>query len=214
MIRLLEEDLRSSEAQISSLTRKVQCLQTALNSPSDSRSMSLAKRLLNESPAPDMIIKRPRLSSTPTMKSSIPVFNSPDLFDDQSCASAKQIDMDNVDNVLTDDNKLQSVKIRTVGPLKPLSENSLAKANNLSSVVPNLQQFNLFKRKTSGCSGGSLLMKTGYNGLGGYEKHILPMMKSNTANTNKTSIKLKSRTKSSAFQNPPLPKLDNFIVLN
>lgn len=167
--------------------------------------MSLAKRLLNESPAP-LLAKRPHLSDTPnqnTPPSSLDT--SSDLFSTPTADVAKS---------RPTGAKLKCIDINTVGTFKSGSQivSNKSSAPQLPAIA-GMHHYNLFKRQNSGMPSGSMLIKTDFNGLGGYERHLQPMNR-NGATQRPGKVKVKSKVASRSQTDPPLPRLDNFIVLD
>ena len=170
LLKNTEEDLARSEKEIVSLKKMMSHLQKAVLSPTSTAS-SFAHRLINESPAPQPLCKKPRLSSTP------------------SSSGHGHVDLDvAADLFLSDMEQTPSpakVKAASKDPAKVVkissAANNIRKAASrevvdISNTLP--LSMNIFKSNKPGASSG--FVKKGYNGLGGHEKFINPFARPST----------------------------------
>lgn len=228
--RCLEEDLTNQDRQITTLKKKIEVLQTAIGSPSNTAA-SLAHRLINESPAPFdvMATKKPKLSAPSDSLGKIDLDLSADLFDDSAgghelsftltpeppsgispSGQSTAVKSSKNDSELT----VQNVKITSA------ADSKLSHRDVSGDVVSIPHQggilgFNIMKRQqfSGGLVSMSAVFKQGYNGLGGHEKVVEPRPRIHTTLTggfkrpkNVGPMKKLPLTE----RQPPLPNLMDF----
>ena len=151
-----EDDLLHAEASIRSLQKKTEALQKAIASPTATAS-SFAHRLINESPAPMPVRKRPKLSAPGNDFSELDV--SSDLFPDTESKRSPPVK----DAV----HATQSIRISSAAGSK--------KPHRNMHDISNMASYNLFKKKPVGGNSVLSAIRKGYNGLGGHEKFVQPL---------------------------------------
>ena len=196
-----EEDLKTTERELESARKKMALLQKAIESPTNTAS-SLAHRLMYESPAPQSLAKKPRLSLPSPRGNGSPegmdLDVTPDLFpdlDSQTPAKTQILKKKGFKECTEMSLKLGKGDKTSAGGAK-------REVSDISNTLP--LNMNIFKKKPAGSSG---MFKQGYNGLGGHEKFINPFARPST------SIVVKKPSKTSAKMRnmgpaPALPTLD------
>ena len=213
-LKVSEEDVTSLEAQNSSLKKKLEALQKSVYSPTCDLGSSLAH---NESPAPALPQKRPRLS-LPDDKHTASIV---DLDMTSEILSEKSVEKERVLSAKENQkNTCKEFGTKYVKITSAAASSAVPKqksASNLMSSVPGLGNLNIL-RKT--ISQGSMLaqeessIKKGYNGLGGHEKFIQPrgrpfLQVKSKANNKKTTASSKV-FKPNLSNPPPFPSLNAF----
>lgn len=193
-----EDDLSHAEAHIHSLQKKTEALQKAIASPTATAS-SFAHRLINESPAPMPVTKRPKLSTPGNDSSDLDL--SMDLFPESESKPLPPT------KEAGNGNYTQTIRISsaTAGkkPRKDIQD------------ISNMANFNLFKKKPVGGNSVMSAMRKGYNGLGGHESFVQPLGRSKTLMATKhhtsagTSLK---HGKLFSTKPPLLPTMSSFSL--
>lgn len=228
-LNISEKDVISLEKQNGSLKKKLEALQQALDSPSESSvEKRFARRLINESPAPAPTLKKPRLSNPNSTHTEIDLDSS---FDDmlnlppyRKKPLAKSDNMDRLKKHASVESKeTKYVKLTTAASRTSSSKSrpGSSPVKDISNLPPSLYNLNILK-KTCGSmllkqGDSSSFVKKGYNGLGGHDKHIEPRGHPLAASL-KTTKKVTSASSSgqamdrqklsSLFKVPPLPSLE------
>lgn len=192
-----EDDLSHAEAHIHSLQNKTEALQKAIASPTATAS-SFAHRLINESPAPMPVTKRPKLSTPGNESNDFDL--SMDLFpetESKPSPPTKEADQGRC---------TQSIRITSAA-----ATTKVKREMQISSMA----NFNLFKKKPVGGASVFSAMRKGYNGLGGHESFAQPRGRSNSL----TALKLHSSAgvtskhgKPFSTKQPLLPTMSNFSL--
>ena len=192
-----DDDLSHANAHIVSLQKKMETLQKAIASPTATAS-SFAYRLINESPAPMPVAKRPKLSSPGNESNDLDL--SMDLFPEaESKSSLPAREADQVSCT-------QSIKITSAAATKKAKR---------EVQVGSMANFNLFKKKPVGGVSVLSAMRKGYNGLGGHESFVQPLGRSKTVTVSKlhSSASVTSKYGKLFSTKPPLlPTMSNFSL--
>ena len=192
-----DDDLSHANAHIVSLQKKMEMLQKAIASPTATGS-SFAYRLINESPAPMPVTKRPKLSSPLNESNDLDL--SMDLFpeaESKPSQPTREADQGSC---------TQSIKITSAAATKKAKR---------EVQVGHMANFNLFKKKP--VEGVSVLsaMRKGYNGLGGHESFVQPLGRSKLVTASKLHSSAGATSKyGKLFSTKPplLPTMSNFSL--
>lgn len=186
--------------------------QTAIASPSNTTA-SFARRLINESPAPQLLTpsERPKLSRPPVMD----LNESFDLFDSSpkesrssSAASAhsSQPTATAKRKLSGNESKPKLIKISSAADVRT------SEVTDISNVA-DMMHLNILKKKSSFMANTSSVFRQGFNGLGGREKHITPLPRLPSISTSssfkmpKTSKNRQGSSLASFAKAPRLPSL-------
>lgn len=196
----------SQEQQIASLRKKVEALQAAIASPSDTTS-GFARRLINESPAPSFSPgDRPTLSRPPAIDLDEP----PDLFgavlresNSSQGHTRSQTQLSGKRRLIGQETEAKAIKISTAADKKPVEGFN-------ADGISNFMQLNILRnRQSSFLSSTSGIFRQGFNGLGGHDKFVKPPPRQPLLvkkNKNKNSF-FRSVSTSAVESFPPLPTL-------
>jgi hypothetical protein len=213
--------------QISSLKKKIDALQAALGSPSDTAA-GFARRLINESPAPLNSFQTPKLSAPRDGSREIDLDTSLDLFatpepNSRAPAPPPKRTRPTVAAGAVPDLVVNPVRITSAGSAKASSSASAVPSREPQDISNRQVQFALdviAKRGSVAIVGAkrpqSAVFREGYNGFGGHEKVVVPHSKSTTAiGSKKTSKKMFGPSKVSSTTTDkaaPLPTLLSFLA--
>ena len=211
-LKVSEEDVTSLESQNSSLKKRLEALQKSVYSPSCDLGTSLAHRLINESPAPALPHKRPRLSLPDDQTGSVDLDMTTEILSEKTTEKQRPFSSKENQKNTCKEFGTKYVKITSAaGSAMPKQKS----ASNLSSV-PGLGNLNIL-RKT--ISQGSMLaqeessIKKGYNGLGGHEKFIQPRGRPFLQAKPKAKKTTASKVFKPSLSNPPpFPSLNAFSM--
>ena len=196
-----------------SLKKKINALEKALGSPSDT-ARSFAHRLIHESPAPMMTppTKKPKLTDPGENMSSPDMFNSPAL-SNRDFVELAQESPSILKNKDRQETRIKFMNIKTASN-SGTNKKSQSEISDISNIH-GLGSYNLFKKKNGmGLADSGSAIRKGYNGLGGHEKFITPQGFTGF----KAPVPVKKQTnkfgpsRSVATKRPPLPTLDGFMA--
>ena len=196
-LRHSEDDLKKAEQEVTSLKKKLSTLEHALGSPSNTAT-SFAHRLINESPAPMPLAKRPKLSA--------PLDVSGDLFSDPDCSFSPRPSPSTHMKKECQEYGTHFIKISSAssssGALKP----SQREVHDITNSLP--LNMNIFKKRP----GETSMLKKGYNGLGGHGRFVKPQSNPRTLQVTKKVKKAvtTSYNPKNMGKTPALPSLTPF----
>ena len=204
-----EEDLKHAEKQIESLQKKLKALSKAIESPSNTTS-SFARRLVNESPAPLMMMDSPCISKPTIHGGVVDLDVSGDLFltPEVTRTKSQQLEKEKRKSAEMADEGTY-IKISTAAlnnPPKKVKRDPSDISNTVN--VPSINSYNLFKKK------GPLvpsISRSGFNGMGSTSNFVAPL-----GPPKPRMLKIKKRhlgpnRSTKIVKDPALPTMDGFL---
>ncbi len=220
-VRVLREDLSSSEDEITRLKKKLDSLSKALGSPSDTAG-SFTRRMINESPAPELPRKRPKLSAPLNSSGDIDLDVSLDLFSPETVEPTSSKSSHKQNTVMRKNPEelgTKYLKITSAASSKASSNKREKGVNDITNAIlpGGLNCMNIMRKKSGFLEPQSSAIRKGYNGLGGHEKFIQSKPKGNTFRVPNQTTLGQGVPRKNKLQNskvPPLPRLDDYMALD